>query len=664
MCNDSGLSDADLFRLRWLGDPRLAPGGRHLAYVVAALDAAADITVAEIVVVDLVTGDEHHIAPGGFRSTSPRWSSFGDQLAFVSDASGTPHVWLWELAGRAARQVSFGPAPVVDLDWSPDGTALVVTSTVSPSPAAVNDVSAKAGTFVDRLPFRVDGQLGQPSQSLRVRVVGVDASDRGELSTAGDDDWHPRWSPDGGHIAFLSRRSDGAEKAGIPHLWIATGAEQPRRVRSASGPVVSFTWSPAGDALAYFGPRHDAGADIDCRLYRCSLDDRHAGVELAPRWDRSLGSTVRGDDVRGTGPPALMWSSVTNRIYLTVADGGTGAVGWVDAMGEAYGYLTRGERACLDPALAFDGKTIAFVSTSPIDPGNVALIDLGTNREKQVTRANEWLSSRRLATTRLITAESPDGTQLEGWVTAQDHSADAPRPLVTSVHGGPHYSVGWRFSFEAQRLATRGYAVLTGNPRGSGGYGRAFASAIRGGWGSVDLEDVYSLIDSACQLPGVDRGRLALTGVSYGGYLVLSAITQGPRFRAAICENGISNLVALWGVDDDAGVWLSAELGGSPWERPELYLAASPIIRADRVRAPLLLVHADLDHGCPIAQSEQLYAALRYLGREVRFLRLHGEGHLVNLVGRPSRRLARAEAVNSWLSQHLDALSEPKTANF
>jgi dipeptidyl aminopeptidase/acylaminoacyl peptidase len=152
--------------------------------------------------------------------------------------------------------------------------------------------------------------------------------------------------------------------------------------------------------------------------------------------------------------------------------------------------------------------------------------------------------------------------------------------------------------------------------------------------------------------------------VSYGGYLVLSAITQGPRFRAAICENGISNLVALWGVDDDAGVWLSAELGGSLWERPELYLAASPIIRADRVRAPLLLVHADLDHGCPIAQSEQLYAALRYLGREVRFLRLHGEGHLVNLVGRPSRRLARAEAVNSWLSQHLDASNERKTANF
>ena len=664
MCSDSGLSDADLFRVRWLGDPRLSRDGRHLAYVVAALDAAADITVAEIVVVDLVTGEEHHIAQDGHRSTSPRWSPLAGRLAFVSDASGTPHVWLWDLAGRATRQVSFGPAPVVDLDWSPDGTALVVSSVVSPAPSAVNDVSARAGTFVDRLPFRVDGQPGQSSQSLRVRVVGIDGSDRGELSTAGDDDWHPRWSPDGRHIAFLSRRSDGAEKAGVPRLWVATGIEQPRRVRSASGPVVSFTWSPSGDALAYLGPRPDAGADIDCRLYRCSLDNRHAGVELAPNWDRSLGSTVRGDDVRGTGPPALMWSSAMNRIYLTVADGGTGAVGWVEATGQAYGYLTGGERACLDPALAFDGKTIAFVSTSPTDPGNVALIDLGTNREKLVTQANQWLSSRRLATARLITAESPDGTQLEGWVTAQDHTADAPRPLVTSVHGGPHYSVGWRFSFEAQRLAARGYAVLTGNPRGSGGYGRAFASAIRGGWGSVDLEDVYSLIDSARQLPGVDGERLGLTGVSYGGYLVLSAITQGPRFRAAICENGISNLLALWGVDDDAGVWLSAEFGGSPWERPELYLAASPIIRADRVRAPLLLVHADLDHGCPIAQSEQLYAALRYLGREVRFLRLHGEGHLVNLVGRPSRRLARAEAVNSWLSQHLDHPSERKTANF
>ena len=128
MCNDSGLSDTDLFRVRWLGDPRLSRDGRHLAYVVAGLDAAADITVAEIVVVDLVTGEEHHVAPGGHRSTSPRWSPLAGRLAFVSDASGTPHVWLWELAGRVTRQVSFGPAPVVDLDWSPDGTALVVTS--------------------------------------------------------------------------------------------------------------------------------------------------------------------------------------------------------------------------------------------------------------------------------------------------------------------------------------------------------------------------------------------------------------------------------------------------------------------------------------------------------------------------------------------------------
>ena len=91
--------------------------------------------------------------PAVFGPRLPVGRRLRDQLAFVSDASGTPHVWLWELAGRAARQVSFGPAPVVDLDWSPDGTALVVTSTVSPSPAAVNDVSAKAGTFVDRLPF-------------------------------------------------------------------------------------------------------------------------------------------------------------------------------------------------------------------------------------------------------------------------------------------------------------------------------------------------------------------------------------------------------------------------------------------------------------------------------------------------------------------------------
>jgi dipeptidyl aminopeptidase/acylaminoacyl peptidase len=249
-----------------------------------------------------------------------------------------------------------------------------------------------------------------------------------------------------------------------------------------------------------------------------------------------------------------------------------------------------------------------------------------------------------------VTAQSPDGVPVEGWLTALD---DGRRPLVVSVHGGPHYAAGWRFSFEVQRLAARGYAVLTANPAGSGGYGRRFATAIRGAWGTADWASLERLIDSVSATPAIDAGRVAITGVSYGGYLAMRAATRSARFGAAISENGISNLLAEWGAEQDGGAWLTAELGGPPWEQAEAYVASSPITEAHRIRVPLLLIHAELDRNCPIGQSEQMFAALRFLGRDAELFVIEGEGHLMNLVGRPSRRLARAQAVDRWLDRHL-----------
>ena len=224
---------------------------------------------------------------------------------------------------------------------------------------------------------------------------------------------------------------------------------------------------------------------------------------------------------------------------------------------------------------------------------------------------------------------------------------------MVSVHGGPHYAAGWRFSFEAQRLAARGYAILNANPAGSGGYGRRFATAIRGAWGTADWASLERLIDSVSATPAIDPGRVAITGVSYGGYLAMRAATRSARFSAAISENGISNLLAEWGAEQDGGAWLTAELGGPPWERAEAYVASSPITEVHRIQVPLLLIHAELDRNCPIGQSEQMFAALRFLGRDAELFVIEGEGHLMNLVGRPSHRMARAQAVDRWLDRHL-----------
>jgi dipeptidyl aminopeptidase/acylaminoacyl peptidase len=210
--------------------------------------------------------------------------------------------------------------------------------------------------------------------------------------------------------------------------------------------------------------------------------------------------------------------------------------------------------------------------------------------------------------------------------------------------------VGQRFSFETHRLAALGYAVLAPNPRGSLGYGDASSRAVVGDWGGDDLRDVLTAVDAAVATGEVDPARLAITGVSYGGYLTLWAVTQDHRFRLAIAENGISDLVGAFGTGEDGGASFASEMGGLPWERRDTWVDRSPLHHADAIHTPVLLLHAELDQNCTIAQSEQLYAALRALGREVAFVRVPGEGHLMDLVGSARFRLARMELIADALA--------------
>lgn len=627
-----------MFRLNLVCDPRLSAGGRYLAYVRGRLDREADLMTGEIVVADLETGAGWHPGPAGCGTSRPRWSPDG-RLAFACDAGGSGQAWLWEPGDQAARRLAGGDGDglVVDLDWAPDGSKIAITRAWQVTPGRA------AGTVVSTGPYRVDGQPGLAAVRRRVQVVPADPDPAGpwEVPGGGDDAWFPRWSPDSARLAFLAGG----------RLRIADGRDAAPRPGPGHGPVLAFTWAPAGDELAYLAPRVPGEADLDVRLFRGAAAGDAAPVELAACWDRNLGSTVKSDDERGAGSPALMWSRATGRIYFAVADGGRGRIGWADPADGGHGYLTGGDRTCLDPSLDSAGRRLAFVSTSPDDPGDVCLASIDGTGERRVTDANPWLRERPLAGTRLVTAGEYAGVPVEGWVMASGGPGE--RPLVVSVHGGPHYPAGWRFSFEGQRLAARGYAVLTANPPGSGGYGRRFAAATRGAWGTADWAGLEPLIDTAAALPGVDAGRIAITGVSYGGYLAQLALTRSARFSAAISENGISNLLAAWGAEQDGGAWLTAELGGPPWERPQAYVAASPVAAAGRIRTPLLLIHAELDRNCPVGQSEQMFAALRSLGRDVELVVIDGEGHLMNLTGRPSRRLARARAVDSWLDRFL-----------
>lgn len=637
----SGLRFTDLGRLRLVSDPQLSSAGR-LAYVESWLDLATDTTRRNVVLAH-PAGLPLRLPLGGANAYCPRWSPDGSRLAVISGSGpGAAQVAVWQPDHPILRPLGPVPGSVTELDWAPDGSRLAVCAVRHEAPDATAAVRHPAG------PGRVDGAAGLVREDRRIFELPADGSAARELAAGA---WHPRWAPDGTRLAFLSA----AGPTGPVQLRILAPGDPAAACVAAEG-AVAFCWEPAGTRLAYLAPRPGEFADADCRLFRCEPADDAVPVELAAGWDRSLGSTVRGDDPRGAAPQAPLWSAATGRIYFCVADGGRGLIGWAGPDPADHGVLCDGLRSCLEPFLSGDGQAIAFVSTTPTHPGEVHLTDLRTGSEQTLTAANEWLTPAELAPASQVRAEAADGTPIEGWLT----SPGPGRPLVVSIHGGPHYPAGWRFSFEAQRLAARGYAVLTANPRGSGGYGREFATAIRGRWGGPDLADLSCLIDAVGRGGEADGDRIAVTGVSYGGYLALLAITRSRRFRAAISENGISDLLALWGTGAEDPGWLTAEMGGPPWAAAAHYLAASPLADADKIDTPLLLIHAELDQNCPVSQSEQMLAALRYRGATAELIRLDGEGHLVNLTGRPSRREARAEAVDAWLDQYLAADSEGK----
>jgi dipeptidyl aminopeptidase/acylaminoacyl peptidase len=213
---------------------------------------------------------------------------------------------------------------------------------------------------------------------------------------------------------------------------------------------------------------------------------------------------------------------------------------------------------------------------------------------------------------------------------------------------------GYDFFHEMQTMAARGYAVVFSNPRGSAGYGEEFCGTTRARWGESDMPDVIAALEAAIEtVDWIDTDRLGITGGSYGGYLTNWIISHDDRFKAAVSQRCVSNFHSFFGTSDIGVDFGEFEFGGVPWSDAELLLTHSPISYVDRINTPLLIMHSESDLRCPIEQSEQMFTALKYLEREVVFVRIPEESHDLSRSGTPSRRKARLSHIIGWFDKYL-----------
>lgn len=243
-----------------------------------------------------------------------------------------------------------------------------------------------------------------------------------------------------------------------------------------------------------------------------------------------------------------------------------------------------------------------------------------------------------------------DGKLVHGWVWMPE--GPGPHPVLLNIHGGPFAQYGVAVFDEAQVAVDAGYAVLQCNPRGSAGYGREHAVAIKEAMGTVDMDDVLDFVDGALAAhPALDGHRIGIMGGSYGGYLTAWTIAHEHRFTAAIVERGYLDPAAFIGTSD-IGTFFSEEYTGYD---PAHALTQSPMAVAHRVKTPTLIVHSELDFRCPLEAAQRYFVALRRAGVESELLVFPGEDHELTRSGQPRHRIERFEHVMGWWQRHMPA---------
>ncbi len=639
------LKPEDFAALRDVDEPNILPDGNFVAYVVKTADMEKDKLVGNLWLAKWDGSENRPLTFGNKGVSHPRWSQDGKWIAFLSgreDENEIDQLWILPIGGGEAEKLTDTKGGVEDFAWSPDSKRIVLV-VHDPDPREPEKKEKEKKTVpplvIDRFFFKkdIDGYLTDRYSHLKLLDL---TSRKIELLTSGHhDDMLPAWSPNGGEIAFVTKRGDDPDRtenwdvyviathSGAKERQLTTSPEADPHPDWESAPA----WSPDGKWIAYIH-----GGDpkkIEYAVHKLAVIPAAGGAAkiLTANLDRNVVEPH--------------WSADGKSVFVIVEDDGAENLARVSVDDGVPQIVCGGRRKVTAYDVSRDGKTIVRAST-PDRPFEIFAAENGELR--CLTKQNDaFLSQVKLAPGEETKFKSADGTEVHGFLVRPVDAAAGRSPALLRPHGGPQSQYAAEFDFENQLFAANGYAVIMPNPRGSTGRGEKFAMGIYADWGHRDVEDDLAAVDDAVARGLADPDRLGVGGWSYGGISTNYIIAKTTRFKAATSGASISNVLAGYGTDQYIRDY-EAELG-SPWKNVEAWIRLSyPFLHADRIKTPTLFLCGQNDFNVPLLNTEQMYQALRSLGVPTELVIYPGQFHGLK---KPSYVIDRYKRYLDWYAK-------------
>ena len=654
-----GLKSSDLSKFRSVGEVRYSPDGRKIAYAVTRNDKPGR-SWSQVWIMDAATHKSVRLGAEDQASSDAVWSPDSEFIAYggqegekhgllVAHADGSNATFL------APKGSTNSPLPGQGdtITWSPDSKTIAFVSSV---PGPETEQANGDPMVITRYLYKPTAGEGMThfNDNKRLHLFSVEIATKkvDQLTTGNYDEHSIDWSPDGNEIVFASNHEPNSDEFFNYDLFaLNVKTKSIRRITATESCEYAPHWSPDGKMVAFLGTRRGL-TDRET-----TMEDTHAWVINADgSGRREIGAAI---DNRQHG---LQWSPDGSALYVVFQTRGSVHLARLPVAADKSETIISDMGAVGSYSVARNGD-IAYAFQGLRDSAELYVRQGGTAH--QLTSLNsEVLAGKDLGEPEAFSFVSNDNKfDVEAFLLKPPKlDTDKKYPLIVILHGGPHGQNGPAFNFMDQAYAGKGWAVLHVNYRGSTGYGQKFADAVFGDQDGNEGQDVLYAVNAAVRrYLWIDRERMGVEGVSYGGQLSDWLITQTNEFKAAIPIAGISNLISYnymtyynqYEEMEFGQFFHQGTMMDQAWSRSALKYVAN-------VHTPTMLVHGENDPDVPIAEAEQFFVALKDVGVDTIFVRYPREGHGIRETKHSIDLIDRSVA---WYEAHFPKPDSLKVTN-